>query len=91
MYKIQALPNIKKRYNLEEKGTFMMNYAHLVESIQRLSYEEKGDLEEMLHQMRIDERRREIRKNAKASRKEYEEGKVNFSSDLNTLKGMLND
>ena len=66
-----------------------MTYAALVESIQHLSYEEKGEIEDMVRRMRTDERRDQIKANADASRKEYEDGKVTFSSDMNTLKGML--
>lgn len=66
-----------------------MTYAQLVESLEQLPYDEKGEIEELLHKMRIEESRLQIRKNAEESRKEYAEGKITFSSDMDTLKGML--
>ena len=68
-----------------------MTYADLVEEIRQRSPEEKDDLEQLLHQMRIEERRDEILKNIEAGRKEYQRGKLKFSSDVDELKRMLGE
>ncbi len=57
-----------------------------IEVIIKLPLEEKEEIKEMLEKNIIEERRQEIYKNYKKSKKE---GKLKFSSDINKLRKML--
>ena len=67
-----------------------MTYANIVDEIQKLSLEDKKELEEMIHKMRIEERREEIYKNGEKSLKEYKSDKLKGSSSVNDLMADLN-
>jgi hypothetical protein len=60
-------------------------FADVVEEVQQLSLEEKEELQELLHNYLIEERRREIRKNAEAAMKEYREGELRFLTDIDEM------
>jgi len=60
-------------------------FADVVEEVQQLSLEEKEELQELLHNYLIEERRREIRKNAEAAMKEYREGELRFFTDIDEM------
>jgi hypothetical protein len=64
-------------------------FAEVVEDVRLLSSEEKQELQEILKQCLIEERRREIQENGEASLEEFREGKLTFSSDIQTLKEQL--
>lgn len=68
-----------------------MTYAELVEEIRLRSPDEKDDLEFLLHQMRIEERRNKIQKNIKEGRREHQDGKLKFSSNRDELKRLLDE
>lgn len=65
------------------------NFAQVVEEVKRLSPDEKQELQELLRSYVIEERRREILENCEASLQELQEGKLTFSSDIETLKEQL--
>ena len=65
------------------------NFAEIVEEIKQLSTEEKKELQDLLENYLVDERRRDIHENYQASLKELQDNKLNFSSDVDELREML--
>ncbi len=64
-------------------------FSKVVEEVKQLSTAEKEELQELLKNYLIEERRREIEENHNASLAELEEGAITFSSDPNTLRKSL--
>ena len=64
-------------------------FAQVVEEVKQLSPAEKQELQELLRNYMIEERRREILANGEDALKEYREGKLTFSSDIETFKEQL--
>ena len=64
-------------------------FAQVVEDVKQLSPAEKQELQELLRKYVIEERRREILENGEDALKEYREGRLTFSSDIETLKEQL--
>ena len=67
------------------------NFAEVVEEVKNLSTEEKLELQTLIEKYLTEERRQEIYNNYQTSLNELSEGKLVFSSDMNMLKGILND
>jgi hypothetical protein len=67
------------------------SFAEVVEEVKNLSLEEKLELQALIEKYLIEERREEIFDNYQSSLRELNEGKLVFSSNADTLKGMLND
>lgn len=67
------------------------SFAEVVEEVKNLSTEEKLELQSLIEKYLAEERRQEIDENHQASLNELREDKLVFSSDVNVLKGMLND
>ena len=67
----------------------MSSFADLVEEIKALSSQDKEELQGLIEKYLIDERREEIYQNYTQSMAEFNEGKVEFSSDTENLKGLL--
>lgn len=65
------------------------SFSEVVEEVKGLSTEEKLELQTLIEKYIAEERRQEIDENYQASLGELKEGKLAFSSDVNTLKGML--
>jgi len=65
------------------------SFAELVEEVKTLSVREKEELQQLIEKYLIEERRDEILDNYVHSLTELEEGKLQFSNDMDTLKGML--
>jgi hypothetical protein len=65
------------------------NFAELVEEVKALSVQEKRELQELIEMYLIEERREEIYENYLQSQAEVVKGEIAFSSDTDTLKGML--
>lgn len=63
------------------------NFADVVEDVKQLS--EKEELQELLRKYLIEERRAEIRENAEAGLKEFNEGKLQFYSDIDEMMNCL--
>lgn len=64
-------------------------YNTLVEEVKKLSVEEKEELKFLIEKYLVEERREEIFKNYQESKKEIEEGQLEFSGDIKRLKEML--
>lgn len=67
------------------------SFAEVVEEVKNLSGEEKLELRILIEKYLAEEKRQEIYEKYLASVKELNEGSLVFSSDANTLKGMLGD
>jgi len=59
------------------------NFANVIEEVQKLSSEDKGELKFLLERYLIEERRKGIYQNYNESLKELHENKLEFSSDIN--------
>ena len=64
-------------------------FAEIVEDVKQLSPAEKEELQELLKKYLIEERRREILENCEASLEELRDGKITFTTDIETLKEQL--
>lgn len=64
-------------------------YSTLIEEVKRLSTEEKEELKFLIEKYLIEERREDIFKNYQESKKEIEEGRLEFSNDIERLKEIL--
>ena len=62
------------------------NFAQVVEAVKELSLAEKEELQELLRKYAIEERRQELLEDLEGSLQEWREGKLTFSSDIDTLK-----
>ncbi|MFN2455415.1 MAG: hypothetical protein ABR577_14460 [Pyrinomonadaceae bacterium] len=67
------------------------SFAEVVEEVKNLSTEEKRELQILIEKYLVEEKREEIYENYQAGLNELKEGELAFSSDVNALKGMLND
>ncbi len=67
----------------------VQKYSILVEEVKRLSTEEKEELKLLIEKYLIEERREEIFNNYRESKREIEEGGLEFSNDTKRLKEML--
>jgi hypothetical protein len=68
-----------------------MTFSDVVENIKLLSTEEKQEIQQLLQQYIREERREEISENFKSAKREEQEGKLKFSSDINELKKMMEE
>ena len=64
-------------------------FAKIVEEVKFLSVGEKQELQQLIEKYLIEERREEIFDNYAQSVTELQEGKLEFSDDMDTLKGLL--
>jgi len=64
-------------------------YDTLIESIKKLPLNDKEELKSLIERYIIEERRGEIEAHYKESLNELKEGKLQFSSDIEELKNML--
>ena len=62
------------------------SFAQVVEAVKELSLAEKEELQELLRKYAIEEWRQELLEDLEASLQEWREGKLTFSSDIDTLK-----
>lgn len=62
-------------------------FVDVVEDVKKLSFDEKEELRDLIDNYLVEERRDEILSNFEASKSE----KLEFSSDLNRLKELLDD
>jgi len=66
-----------------------MSFSDVVESIKNLSTEEKQEIQSLLQQYLRDEQREKIFENFQAAQIEQQKGELQFSSDINELKQMI--
>lgn len=67
------------------------DFANVVEEVKKMSSEDKEELKFLLERYLIEEQREEIYKNYKESLKELKENKLDFSNDINKLKGIMDE
>ena len=65
------------------------NFAELVEEVKALSVQEKQELQGLIENYLIEERREEIYEHHLQSQAELNKGEIAFSSDTDALKEML--
>ena len=65
------------------------NFAELVEEVKTLSIQEKQELHQLIEKYLIEARRDEIYDSYAFSVSELDQGKLEFSSDTDELRGML--
>ncbi len=66
-------------------------FNSLIEELQKLPHEEKKEVKSLLERYIIEEERERILISYQESLKELKAGKLEFTGDLDELKGMLND
>ncbi|MGD1922269.1 MAG: hypothetical protein ACFCAD_27265 [Pleurocapsa sp.] len=66
-----------------------MSFSDVVEAIKELSAEEKLEIQMLLNQYLREEKREKIHQNFIAAQKEYEKDDLEFSSNIDQLKQML--
>jgi predicted transcriptional regulator len=64
-------------------------FAELVEDVRQLSFAEREELQEIIKNSFIEERRQEIRENAEAGLEELHRGKLKSFSNVNELMDSL--
>ncbi len=67
------------------------SFNEIVDRVQHLSLEEKEDLKFLIDRYVVEERRKVIAYHVEEGRKELREGSLAFSSDLDSLKTMLDE
>jgi hypothetical protein len=67
------------------------SFAEVVEEVKALSIQEKQELHQLIEKYLIEARRQEIFEGYVRSQTEFDEGKLEFSSHTNDLRGMLID
>ncbi|MEO0012550.1 MAG: hypothetical protein RLZZ535_939 [Cyanobacteriota bacterium] len=68
-----------------------MSFNDVVETIKNLSFDEKQEIQALLAQYLREERREEIYNNYQKSISEEQKGELNFSSNLDQLKQLIED
>lgn len=68
-----------------------MSFSDVIETIKNLSLEEKQEIQALLSQYLREERREEIYNNYQKSIIEEQKGKLNFSSNIDELKQLIED
>ena len=68
-----------------------MSFSDVVETIKNLSFTEKQELQALLAQYLREERREEIYSNYQNSRLEEQREELNFSSNIDELKQLIED
>ena len=68
-----------------------MSFSDVVENIKRLSFEEKQEIQALLSQYLREERRDEIYDNYKKSLIEEQNNELNFSSNIDELKHLMEE
>lgn len=68
-----------------------MSFSDVVETIKELSFEEKQEIHLLLSQYLREEKRNQIYQSYQESQLEIEQGKSQFSSNINQLKQLLEE
>ena len=66
-------------------------FNDLVDIVRKLPLDEKIEIKDIIEKSIIDENRNIIYQNYLDGKKEYEAGKLNFSSNIETLKKSVNE
>lgn len=68
-----------------------MSFSDVVQAIKSLSIEEKQEIQLLLRQYLREERREEIYKNFQKARVEEQNGELKFSSEIKTLRQLIEE
>jgi hypothetical protein len=68
-----------------------MTFSDVVETIKNLSTDEKQELQLLLKQYLREERREEMYQNFKSAQVEQQKGELEFSSNINELRIMIEE
>ena len=68
-----------------------MSFSDVVETIKNLSFQEKQEIQALLAQYLREERREKIYNNYQKSISEEQKGELNFSSNIDELKQLIED
>lgn len=68
-----------------------MSFNDVVETIKNLSFEEKQEIQILLSQYLREERREEIYNNYQETRIEEQNNELNFASNINVLKQLIEE
>ena len=68
-----------------------MSFSDVIETIKKLSFEEKREIQTLLAQYLREERRDEIYSNYQKSRLEEQQHELNFSSNIDELKQLIEE
>lgn len=68
-----------------------MSFSDVVETIKNLSLEEKQEIQALLSQYLREERREEIHNNYQKSIREEQQSELNFASNIDELKQLIED
>jgi len=68
-----------------------MAFHDVVEALKNLSIDQKQEITVLLQQYIREERREEIYENLQLVQEEQKQGKLNFSSDINELRQMIEE
>jgi hypothetical protein len=77
--------------NKEYKVCQSMSFSDVVEAIKSLSIEAKQEIQLLLSQYLREELREEFYDNLKIAKREEEEGKLKFSSNINELRKLMEE
>jgi hypothetical protein len=69
----------------------VMTFSDVVEAIRRLSNEEKLEIQLLLQQYLREEKREEIYRNYQAAQVEQHNGELQFSSNINELRQLIEE
>jgi hypothetical protein len=64
-------------------------FNDLVDTVRNLSFSEKLEIKTVVENSIIEEKREKIHRNYLKAKKSYKENKLEFSSDIETLKKMM--
>ncbi len=67
------------------------DFADVVEEVKKMPSEDKEELKFLLEKYLIEDQREVIYKNYKESLRELQENKLDFSNDINKLKGIMDE
>lgn len=62
-----------------------MTFSEVVESVKKLSFQEKEELKSLVEKYLVEEKREEIYQHYVISQQRQKEGKLTFSSDIDEL------
>jgi len=68
-----------------------LTFNNLVDIVRELPIDEKIEIKDIIEKSIIDEDRNKIYQNYLDSKKEYNDGKLYFSSDIDSLKKSVNE
>ncbi|HEY9798964.1 MAG TPA: hypothetical protein V6D25_01295 [Leptolyngbyaceae cyanobacterium] len=68
-----------------------MSFSDVVEAIKALSFEEKQEIQLLLQQYVMEERREEIYNNYKETKREEKNGELKFTTNIEAMKQIMEE